>query len=151
MYFVSPTSTISSISSMSSSTASSLAMDIRPRSSGSVSSSGFSSGPYRSCLINRASSDEPNSYLSDEDLFGSEDDAAPSPDVELSTEEQIELLRKAAEEQPPKWFQQQQQYTYRQAARAQRPEEQKRKSRPSMGKRKKSSSKKVVFASPAQV
>ncbi|KAL9109240.1 MAG: hypothetical protein Q9227_006166, partial [Pyrenula ochraceoflavens] len=156
-------SNISSLSSTSSS-----AMDIRPRSSSSYTTSsrsgstggyGFNAWPYRTCL-NGSKSEEPSSYLSDDDLLplpSSTSDvdehalvSAPSSIEELSTEDVIARFRQQAEEEeqrrrqmqqdrrPHVWWQQED------AATQQRRKERKvsfpgeKKRRPGMGKRKSS-------------
>jgi len=99
-FFSSPTSNILS---------SSLTSVAMSRSDSSMSSAGGSSrrpsvtspswitSPYRSCLQNASEVTEPSSYISDDDLLclSDHDDvaAAPEPPRELTTEEQVELLR----------------------------------------------------------
>ena len=92
------------------------AMDIRPCSSSSTSnyhiahhrnsstssnSSGWSAAPYRSCHRSSAVASEATSFLSDDDLLlpsdlDLNDYEVPAP-KQLSTEEQIEMLRQQAE------------------------------------------------------
>jgi hypothetical protein len=90
-----------------------LAEDIRPRSSSSFSSTDSASSnhhssssctflpsPYRSSFQHTARADEPSSYLSDDDLLApftyNESTANTTPKRNLSTEEQIEMVRQYA-------------------------------------------------------
>lgn len=77
------------------------------------SSSSWTPPPYRSCLQHTLAcvASEPSSYLSDDDLASLFDDApavsdgavgSPSVQKELSTEEQIELLRQYREREEAK-------------------------------------------------